>query len=119
MSDRDAYYILRPEVVESYFVLWRMTHEQKYREWAWEAVEAIEQHCRCGVGYCGIKNVNRVPAQQDDVQQVQTEHWNPGNVVLFHLDHVSGGKTDSTDSGRLILLQHRVFSSLKHLSTST
>lgn len=70
MSDRDAYYILRPEVVESYFVLWRMTHEQKYRDWAWEAVEAIEQHCRCGVGYCGIKNVDRIPVQQDDVQQV-------------------------------------------------
>eukprot|EP00911_Craspedida_sp_UC1_P002463 UC1_evm1s1833 len=69
MSSRDAYYILRPEVVESYFVMWRMTHEQKWRDYAWEAVEAIEKHCRCGVGYCGLKNVDQVPAQQDDVQQ--------------------------------------------------
>lgn len=31
--------ILRPETVESYFVLWRLTHNNKYREWGWEAVQ--------------------------------------------------------------------------------
>jgi hypothetical protein len=24
----------------------RLTHDQKYRDWAWEAVEAIEKHCK-------------------------------------------------------------------------
>ena len=28
----------RPEVVESYFYMWRFTKDQKYRDWAWEAV---------------------------------------------------------------------------------
>ena len=28
-----SYYILRPETVESYFYLWRLTHDQKYRDW--------------------------------------------------------------------------------------
>lgn len=65
----ERYYILRPEVVEAYFYLWRTTHEQKYRDWAWEAVEAIERHCRCGDGYCGLRDVEAVPPQQDDVQQ--------------------------------------------------
>ena len=32
-------YILRPETFESYFVLWRLTHDQKYRDWGWEAVQ--------------------------------------------------------------------------------
>lgn len=68
-NPRERYYILRPEVIETYFVMWRMTHDQKYRDWAWEAVEALENHCRCGVGYCGIKDVDELPAQQDDVQQ--------------------------------------------------
>eukprot|EP00042_Codosiga_hollandica_P051056 m.621215 g.621215 ORF g.621215 m.621215 type:complete len:667 (-) comp58212_c0_seq8:173-2173(-) len=68
-SPRDRFYILRPETFESYFYLWRLTHEQKYRDWAWEAVQAIELHCRCGDGYCGIKDVDVVPAAQDDVQQ--------------------------------------------------
>ena len=44
----ERYYILRPEVVEAYFYLWRMTHDQKYRDWAWDAVQAIEKHCRYG-----------------------------------------------------------------------
>eukprot|EP00051_Salpingoeca_urceolata_P027321 m.480974 g.480974 ORF g.480974 m.480974 type:complete len:712 (+) comp22012_c0_seq1:446-2581(+) len=65
----ELYYILRPEVIEAYFYLWRMTHEQKYRDYAWEAAEAIEKHCRCGTGYCGIKDVSKNPPQQDDVQQ--------------------------------------------------
>lgn len=46
----------------------RTTHDPQYREWAWEAALAIEKHCRCGVGYCGLKDVNN-PASQDDVQQ--------------------------------------------------
>ena len=32
-------YIMRPETVESYFVLWRATHDNKYREWAWDAIQ--------------------------------------------------------------------------------
>eukprot|EP00730_Choanoeca_flexa_P015678 TRINITY_DN7251_c0_g1_i2.p1 TRINITY_DN7251_c0_g1~~TRINITY_DN7251_c0_g1_i2.p1 ORF type:complete len:674 (+),score=200.32 TRINITY_DN7251_c0_g1_i2:273-2294(+) len=68
-NPRERYYILRPETVEAYFYMWRLTHEQKYRDWAWEAVQAIEKHCRCGVGYCGIKDVGAAHAVQDDVQQ--------------------------------------------------
>ena len=33
------YYILRPEVVESYFYLYRFTKDEKYRDWAWEAAQ--------------------------------------------------------------------------------
>lgn len=35
----DRYYILRPEVIESYMYMWRLTHDPKYREWGWEAVQ--------------------------------------------------------------------------------
>lgn len=38
----DRYYILRPEVIESYMYMWRLTHDPKYREWGWEAVEVRE-----------------------------------------------------------------------------
>ena len=39
LRQNEKYYILRPEVVESYFVMWRLTHDQKYRDWAWDAVQ--------------------------------------------------------------------------------
>lgn len=41
LRSNERYYILRPEVVESYFVMWRITHDQKYRDWGWEAVQVI------------------------------------------------------------------------------
>lgn len=65
----DPYYILRPEVIESYFYLWRMTKDEKYREWAWDAAEHIEKHCRTEGGYTGFRDVRSPESTQDDVQQ--------------------------------------------------
>ncbi|KAL3125005.1 hypothetical protein niasHT_009304 [Heterodera trifolii] len=65
----EAYYILRPEAVEGWFYLWRATGDEKYREWCWEAAQAIERHCRVEAGYSGIRNVNAQQIEHDDVQQ--------------------------------------------------
>jgi len=43
------YYILRPEAVESFFYMWRLTHDQKYRNWGWSVFQAIEKTLQgCG-----------------------------------------------------------------------
>lgn len=65
----EKYYILRPETFESYFVMWRLTKDQKYRDWAWDAVQALEKHCRVESGYSGLKNVYDENGVKDDVQQ--------------------------------------------------
>lgn len=44
LKTSEKYYILRPEVVESYFYLYRLTKDNKYREWGWEAVQVSETH---------------------------------------------------------------------------
>ena len=62
-------YILRPEVIESYFYLWRMTKNQIYRDWAWDAVQAIEIYCKTESGYSGIVNVYDPYSPKDDAQQ--------------------------------------------------
>ena len=36
MRASPAYYIMRPETVESFFYLWRVTGDQVYREWGWK-----------------------------------------------------------------------------------
>lgn len=69
VRSNEKYYILRPEVVESYFIMWRITKDPKYREWGWEAVQALEKHCRVGSGFSGIKNVYEEKPTYDDVQQ--------------------------------------------------
>ncbi|XP_028835255.1 mannosyl-oligosaccharide 1,2-alpha-mannosidase IA [Denticeps clupeoides] len=65
----ERYYILRPEVIESYMYMWRLTHDPKYREWGWEAVEALEKHCRVEGGYSGIRDVYASAVSHDNMQQ--------------------------------------------------
>uniref|UniRef100_H2T426 alpha-1,2-Mannosidase n=1 Tax=Takifugu rubripes TaxID=31033 RepID=H2T426_TAKRU len=65
----DRYYILRPEVIESYMYMWRLTHDPKYREWGWEAVQALEQHCRVEFGFSGIRDVYTTAVSHDNMQQ--------------------------------------------------
>ncbi|XP_054026994.1 mannosyl-oligosaccharide 1,2-alpha-mannosidase IC [Dryobates pubescens] len=65
----ERYYILRPEVVESYMYLWRLTHDPKYRQWGWEVVKALEKHCRVEAGFSGIRDVYSTSPTHDNMQQ--------------------------------------------------
>ncbi|EPB72860.1 glycosyl hydrolase family 47 [Ancylostoma ceylanicum] len=56
-------------VVETWFYLWRITKQDKYREWAWNVVLALEKHAKVEAGYSGIRDVYSVPVEYDDVQQ--------------------------------------------------
>ncbi|CAK1598574.1 unnamed protein product [Parnassius mnemosyne] len=68
-KSNEKVYLLRPETFESYFIMWRLTKDQKYRDWGWEAVQALEKHCRVEGGYTGLVNVYHQKPQGDDVQQ--------------------------------------------------
>ncbi|XP_063480754.1 mannosyl-oligosaccharide 1,2-alpha-mannosidase IB isoform X2 [Symphalangus syndactylus] len=65
----EKYYILRPEVIETYWYLWRFTHDPRYRQWGWEAALAIEKYCRVSGGFSGVKDVYSSTPTHDDVQQ--------------------------------------------------
>ncbi|XP_010721716.2 mannosyl-oligosaccharide 1,2-alpha-mannosidase IC [Meleagris gallopavo] len=65
----ERYYILRPEVVESYVYMWRLTHDVKYRQWGWEVVKALEKHCRVEAGFSGIRDVYTTVPTHDNMQQ--------------------------------------------------
>ncbi|XP_022369980.1 mannosyl-oligosaccharide 1,2-alpha-mannosidase IC isoform X2 [Enhydra lutris kenyoni] len=65
----ESYYILRPEVVESYMYLWRQTHDPIYREWGWEVVLALEKYCRTEAGFSGIQDVYSSIPNHDNKQQ--------------------------------------------------
>ncbi|XP_035207175.1 mannosyl-oligosaccharide 1,2-alpha-mannosidase IA-like [Stegodyphus dumicola] len=69
LKQNEKYYIQRPEVIESYFILWRVTKDPKYRQWGWEAAQAIDKHCRVDGGFTGLKNVYMIDSAKDDVQQ--------------------------------------------------
>lgn len=51
-------YVLRPEVIESFYYAWRATGDPMYQEWAWDAYLAINRTTRVGAGYSDIDHVN-------------------------------------------------------------
>eukprot|EP00158_Paraphelidium_tribonemae_P003158 Partr_v1_DN25922_c0_g1_i2_m68773 putative mannosidase alpha class len=63
------YYILRPEVIESIFYMWRLTHEQKYRDWGLEIAQSIERECRVEGGYSGLQDMSVTPPVRNDNQE--------------------------------------------------
>lgn len=63
---RDKRYLLRPETIESFYVLWRTTGEPRWRERGWALFDAIEKHTRTKDAYASVLNVNRIPAPRDD-----------------------------------------------------
>jgi mannosyl-oligosaccharide alpha-1,2-mannosidase len=63
----DARYMLRPETVESLFIAFRLTGDERYREHGWKIFRAIETHCRIpSGGYATIVNVDEVPVRHED-----------------------------------------------------
>jgi len=49
----DAHNLLRSEAVESWFILWRLTGDEAYREWGWAAFRAWEKFSRVRGGSNG------------------------------------------------------------------
>ncbi|KAI9310280.1 glycoside hydrolase [Dichotomocladium elegans] len=63
----DRHSLLRPETLESLFIMYRITGDPIYREWGWRIFEMLEEHARLpGGGYAALKDVTRVPPPQDD-----------------------------------------------------
>ncbi|KAF9481228.1 glycoside hydrolase family 47 protein [Pholiota conissans] len=57
----DARYILRPETIESLFIAYRLTGDDKYREYGWNIFQAIQKYCRVeSGGYASLLNVENV-----------------------------------------------------------
>ena len=63
---RDSHYLLRPEAVESFFVLHHITGDPIYREWGWEIFLAIERFCKLPTAYGSYKNVLDPNVKLDD-----------------------------------------------------
>ena len=57
----------RPETVESLFIAFRLTGDERFRKFGWDIFQAIEAHCRVETGgYASVWNVDAVPAVRLD-----------------------------------------------------
>eukprot|EP00873_Tetraselmis_striata_P026257 jgi/Tetstr1/446521/TSEL_034047.t2 len=68
-NPRAQYNLQRPEAVEAFFVMYRVTGDPKYQEYGWEVFSAFETFTKVDVGYTGVRDVTKTPIQRDDAMQ--------------------------------------------------
>jgi hypothetical protein len=74
---------LRPEVVESLFVLWSTTKHEKWRNYAWNIFENIEKHCKIKTGgYSGITDV------RNDDNDLKHDDYQPSFFIAETLKYL-------------------------------
>jgi len=61
------FWIMRPEAIETWYVLWRLTHNPIYRQWAWEVFQTIQSVSKKTYGYSGLSDASGF--NFDNVQQ--------------------------------------------------
>lgn len=62
----DPSYLLRPEFVETVFILYRLTKDNRFQDIGWKVFQSLEHYCKVpGGGYAGLQDV-RDPSQRVD-----------------------------------------------------
>ena len=99
--------MFRPDLAETYFILYRLTGDGKYREWAWELAQAFYRHCRTtSGGFSDLKTVNSVPTIKSDYQRA--------NFLSATLKYLYLIFTDDTTSAPVLPLDKWVFNTRGH-----
>ncbi|KIW02077.1 uncharacterized protein PV09_06571 [Verruconis gallopava] len=79
---RDARYILRPEAIESVFILYRITGDRKYQEVAWNMFAAIKRATETDLSFAALSNVMTNPPSKVDQQE---SFWMAETLKYFYL----------------------------------
>jgi len=79
---KDPRYILRPEAIESVFVLWRITGEETYRDAAWAMFEAVANATDTEFANAAIDDVGVVGSKKTDYME---SFWLAETLKYFYL----------------------------------
>jgi len=78
----DRSYILRPEAIESIFILYRITGDTTLQDKAWSMFQAIEKHTRTEIAHASLIDVTiPLPAQSDRMESF----WTAETLKYFFL----------------------------------
>ena len=78
----DARYILRPEAIESVFILYRITGDPIYQDTAWRMFQSIDKATRTSVAHAAINDVRKQPPEQSDRME---SFWLAETLKYFYL----------------------------------
>lgn len=75
-------YILRPEAIESVFIMFRITGDEYWRDRGWEMFQAIEKHTRTPLGSSAINDVtSEAPVYRNEMESF----WLGETLKYFYL----------------------------------
>ena len=78
----DRRYILRPEAIESVFILYRITGDTTLQDAAWRMFEAIEKHTRTSIASSAISDVTVLEPPKDNRME---SFWLAETLKYFYL----------------------------------
>ncbi|KAF2651923.1 glycoside hydrolase family 47 protein [Lophiostoma macrostomum CBS 122681] len=79
---KDPRYILRPEAIESIFVLWRVTGNNEFREIAWQMFQAVASATETEIANAAISDVSVVGSEKIDYME---SFWMAETLKYFYL----------------------------------
>jgi mannosyl-oligosaccharide alpha-1,2-mannosidase len=69
---RDPRYLLRPEAIESVFLMYRMTGKEEYQEMAWTMFQSIRKATETSLAFSSIQSVRTTNTVKADSMEVST-----------------------------------------------
>ncbi|KAI0003121.1 glycoside hydrolase family 47 protein [Xylariaceae sp. FL0662B] len=79
---RDARYLLRPEAIESVFLMYRMTGNPEYQEMAWRMFQAIRKATETDLAFSSIQSVRETETVKSDSME---SFWLAETLRYFYL----------------------------------
>ena len=80
ISSRD--YRLRPEAIESVFIMYRLTGDESWRDKGWTMFNAIDRATKTEIAHAGIKDVTSILQEQQDTME---SFWLAETLKYFYL----------------------------------
>lgn len=78
----DSRFLLRPEAIESLFILYRITGDRTLQEKAWNMFQAIETQARTKIAYASIDDVS---VQKSSLSDSMESFWTAETLKYFYL----------------------------------
>lgn len=79
---KDPRYLLRPEAIESIFILWRITGDPWYRETAWEMFQAVSNATATDFANAALTDVTVLDSEKTDYME---SFWLAETLKYFYL----------------------------------
>ncbi|OAQ65941.1 glycosyl hydrolase family 47 protein [Pochonia chlamydosporia 170] len=85
---KDPRYLLRPEAIESLFILYRITGERSYQDTAWKMFQAVHKAAKTKYGHAAVRDVTRVfdeESRQQNLEDYMESFWFAETLKYFYL----------------------------------